>query len=112
MDTTDLVLLLASLSGAGPAPICGPAAIALVTHQQADINKAVPLGRWANAQDVARLQAVEGKPRWMVLLILGHPSAVERHADGVEVWDYPWFAVCRVWFKNGVCTGTFYSAGY
>jgi hypothetical protein len=47
-----------------------------------------------------------------VLRLLGHPCAVERRADGTEVWDYPWHAACRVWLKGGVCTGTFYTGGY
>ena len=66
----------------------------------------------ANAQDLAKLQSAEGKPRWMVLLILGHPSAVQRRPDGVEIWDYPWVAACRVWFQKGACTATFYTGGY
>lgn len=111
-DPTVLLLMLASYATAGPIPLLGPIAVALVTQQQPDTKKAKSLGRWPNGQDIAKLQSAEGKPRWMVLLILGHPSSVERRANGVEVWDYPWIAACRVWFKNGVCTGTFYTPGY
>src|SRR5262249_29058576 len=112
MDVNAVLLMLASCTGTGLTPLSGSAAIALVVQQQPDTRKARELGRWANAQDVARLRSAEGKPRWMILLILGHPSRVERRANGDEVWDYPWVAACRVWFKNGVCTDTFYTAGY
>ena len=112
MDINDILLMLASCTAPGLAPLPGPAAIALVAQQQPDTRKTRELGRWPNAQDIAKLQAVEGKPRWMVLLIIGHPSRVERRANGDEVWDYPWVAACHVRFKNGVCTSTFYTAGY
>jgi hypothetical protein len=83
-----------------------------LTRQQPDTTKSAPLERWPS-QDIARLQTADGKPRWMVIRIIGHPSAIQRRRDGTEVWDYPWLAVCRVWFsREGVCTGTFYSAGY
>ena len=71
-----------------------------------------PPSRWPNAADLACLQFVEGKPRAVVLLVLGHPSRVEVRPDGEEVWDYPWCAACRVWVRGGICTGTFYTAGY
>ena len=38
------------------------------------------------AADLARLQSVEGKPKRMVLAVLGHPSAVKRRPDGTEEW--------------------------
>jgi hypothetical protein len=112
VEPTILVMMLVSSPSTRPVPISGPDVVMLVTHQQPDIKKAKALERWANGQDIAKLQSAEGKPRWMVLLILGHPSSIERRANGIEVWDYPWVAACRVWFKNGVCTGTFYTAGY
>jgi hypothetical protein len=70
------------------------------------------LGRWPDHRDLAKLQWVEGKTRWAALLTLGPPSSVTRQNDGVEIWDYPWPAVCRVSFYNGVCTSTYYTAGY
>ena len=109
---TALLPMLAAYPCACLMSLSGPGAFALVTQQQPDTKKANSLGRWANGQDIAKLQLAEGKPRWLVLLVLGHPSSVERRANGVEVWDYPWIAACRVWFTNGVCTGTFYTAGY
>src|SRR5262249_15866977 len=112
MDVNAVLFILASCTGTGLAPLSGPVAIALVAQQQPDTRYVRELGRWGNAQDLGKLQSGEGKPRWVVLLILGHPSRVERRAKGDEVWDYPWVAACRVWFKNGVCTGTFYTAGY
>src|SRR5207253_5939609 len=111
LDLTGVVLLLSSPAGVAPQPVSSIVTIALVT-QQPDTRKAKPLGRWANGQDITKLQSAEGQPRWLVLLILGHPSAVERQANGVEVWDYPWVGACRVWFKDGKCSGTFYTAGY
>lgn len=112
MDINAALLILASRTDTGRAPRPVPAATATVTQQQPDIRKAQELGRWPNDEDLAKLQSARGKPRWLVLLILGHPSRVERRANGDEVWDYPWVAACRVWFKHGVCTGTFYTAGY
>ena len=112
MDVNAILLMLASCTDTGLAPLSGPAAIAFFAQQQPDTRKVKELGRWANARDIATLQSAEGKPRWMALLILGHPSRVERRANGDEVWHYPWVAACRVWFNNGVCTGTFYTAGY
>lgn len=112
-DQTILMLMLTCNSGAiGPVPITTSVAIIAATQQQPNTKMARPLGRLPTGQDIARLQSVEGKPRWVVLLVLGHPSFVERRADGFEVWDYPWFAACRLWIKNGVCTGTFYTAGF
>jgi hypothetical protein len=77
-----------------------------------DPRQAQALGRWPNAADLARLRSVEGKPKAVVLRVLGHPSRVERRPDGKEVWDYPWCAACRVWIRKGVCIDTFYTAGY
>ena len=77
-----------------------------------DPTEAQELGRWPNDADLARLQSVEGKPRAVILQVLGHPSRVERRPDGEEVWDYPWCAACRVWIRKGLCRETFYTAGY
>jgi hypothetical protein len=77
-----------------------------------DPSQARPLGHWPDAADLARLASVEGKPRAVVLRVLGHPCRVERRPDGAEVWDYSWCATCRVWIRQGVCTGTFYTGGY
>jgi hypothetical protein len=83
-----------------------------VAEAKPDPTRARPLDRWPNAVDLARLQSVEGKPKAVILQVLGHPSRVERRPDGEEVWDYPWCAACRVWIRKGVCTGTFYTGGY
>jgi hypothetical protein len=112
VDVHAALFLLASCAGTGLRPGPGLAAVVLVAHQQPDTSRARELGRWANAQDIAKLQSAQGKPQWVVLLLLGHPARVEMKADGEEVWDYPWRAACRVWFTKGVCTGTFYTAGY
>jgi hypothetical protein len=77
-----------------------------------DPSQARPLDRWPNGADLARLQSVEGKPKALVLQVLGHPARVEFRPDGAEVWVYPWRAACRVWLRKGVCTGTFYTGGY
>jgi hypothetical protein len=77
-----------------------------------DPRLARPLGRWPNAADLARLRSVEGRPKAVLLRVLGHPSEVWRRPDGAEVWDYPWPGVCWVWVRNGACTDTLYFAGY
>jgi hypothetical protein len=84
----------------------------VVTEAEPDPGRARPLGRWPNAADLARLRSVEGKPKAVILRVLGHPARVERRPGGAEVWDYPWCAACRVWLRRGVCTGTFYTAGW
>jgi hypothetical protein len=77
-----------------------------------DPSQSKPLDRWPDAEDLARLKSVEGKPKGQVIQVIGHPQSVGRQADGTEVWDYAWPAACCVWIKDGVCTGTFYTAGY
>jgi hypothetical protein len=77
-----------------------------------DPTQAQEFDHWPDATDLARLQSVEGKPKVVICQVLGHPSRVERRPDGEEVWDYRWCAACRVWIRKGVCTGTFYTAGY
>lgn len=62
--------------------------------------------------DLSRLKSVEGAPSERVVRVLGRPRTVTRRPDGTEVWDYGWPAACRVWLKDGVCVGTFYTAGY
>jgi hypothetical protein len=89
-----------------------PGAQVAVAAAEPDPARARPLGRWPDAADLARLRSVEGKPKAVILRLLGHPSRVERRPGGAEVWDYPWCAACRVWVRNGACTGTFYTAGY
>jgi hypothetical protein len=84
----------------------------LVLETEPDPSRARRLDHWPNVADLARLQSVEGKPKAVVLRILGHPAIVNRRPNGEEVWDYPWCAACRVWIRKGVCTGTFYTAGY
>jgi hypothetical protein len=84
----------------------------VVVEAEPDPTRARELDRWPNDADLARLQSVEGRPKAVILQVLGHPSRVERRSDGEEVWDYPWCAVCSVWMRKGVCTGTFYTAGY
>lgn len=104
-------LITASDLGVGPMPIAVPMA-AFLAAVQPDTNKATPLNRWPNKQDLTRLRSLERQAKWMVLMVLGHPSAVERQPEDLEVWLYPWVAYCSVTFKNGFCVWTFYSAGY
>jgi hypothetical protein len=105
-------LLLTALVGSGDCSGPRQASPRAVVEAEPDPSRARPLERWPNAPDLARLQSVEGKPKAVILQVLGHPSRVERRPDGEEVWDYPWCAACRVWIRRGVCTGTFYTAGY
>jgi hypothetical protein len=83
-----------------------------VIEAEPDPSRSRRLDRWPNDANLARLQSVEGQSKAVILRVLGHPSRVERRPDGEEVWDYPWLAACRVWIRRGVCTGTFYTAGY
>jgi hypothetical protein len=106
-----LLLLAAVAAGLPSAPRVSPAA-APPGEVEPDVCKARPLDRWPSDEDLAKLASVEGQPRRRVLEVLGHPCGVDRRPDGVEVWDYPWVAACRVWIKNGVCTGTFCTGGY
>ena len=103
-----LTALITPGDSSGPRHTC----FRLVAEAEPDPSRARPLDRWPNAADLARLQSIKGKPRAVILHVLGHPSRVERRPDGEEVWDYPWCAACRVWIRQGVCTGTFYTAGY
>jgi hypothetical protein len=84
----------------------------VLIEEEPDPTRARELDRWPNAEDLTRLQTVEGKPKAVILQVLGHPCRVERRPNGEEVWDYPWCAACRVWVRKGVCTGTFYTGGY
>jgi hypothetical protein len=105
-------LLLTTFGGlvisSGPPPTYPLAAV----EPEPDTSRARPLDNWPSAADLERLRSVEGKPKAVVLQVLGHPARVERRAGGEEVWEYPWSAVCRVWIRDGVCTGTFYTGGY
>jgi outer membrane protein assembly factor BamE (lipoprotein component of BamABCDE complex) len=111
MDTTILLLLLANSPGPANSPISGIAASAVVMGQKPDTSKATRLKGWPDDRDIARLESAKGQPSWKVLLILGHPSYVERKGE-FETWYYPWNASCSVWFKDGICKGSFYTAGY
>ena len=84
----------------------------LVFSTEPDPTRSQPLDHWPNAADLERLQSVEGKSRVVILQVLGHPSRVGRRFNGEEIWEYPWCASCRVCIRQGVCTGTFYTAGY
>jgi hypothetical protein len=84
----------------------------MIVESEPDPSRARELDRWPNDADLAKLLFVEGKPKEVVLQVLGHPNRVNRLADGEESWDYPWQAACRIWFRKGKCIGTFYTAGY
>jgi hypothetical protein len=106
-----VLALVTVFASAAPCDLGDPARWAAI-ETEPDPRQARALDRSPNAADLARLRSVEGKPRAVVLRVLGHPSRVERRPDGEEVWDYPWCAACRVWIRGGVCTGTFYTGGY
>lgn len=65
-----------------------------------------------DSYDLFKLESTKGKTKSEVLRILGHPSKISYNTNGIERWDYPWRACCRIWFKNGRVSGTFYTAGY
>jgi hypothetical protein len=82
-----LLILLTTVAAGTPSVPPGWPSAALVWEAQPDTSKAKPLKRWPNAQDIAELKSLEGKPTWRVLQVLGHPSAVGRRPDGTQVWD-------------------------
>jgi len=77
-----------------------------------DPRQARQLDRWPTQADIDRLESVKGHTPTETIRILGHPSTVGRGEDGSEIWDYPWVAACRVWFKNSVVVDVYYTAGY
>jgi hypothetical protein len=94
-------------SSSRPPPVC-PATVEF----EPDTTRASKNVICPNAGDLARLQSVKGKPKAVVLQVLGHPSRVERRSNNEEVWHYPWSAACCVWIRDDFCTGTFYTGGY
>jgi hypothetical protein len=110
--STVLFLLLANHADVVPVSLSIPVAIAQLMDQQPDTFKALPLRRWANHEDIAKLRSTKGQPKWIVLLILGHPQSVEWQPYGLETWNYPWPACCEVSFKDGLCSFWWYDAGY
>ncbi|MBI3866087.1 MAG: hypothetical protein HY290_29770 [Planctomycetia bacterium] len=82
------------------------------THTRPDPRLAESLDRWPNQADIDRLASVKGKSPTETIRILGHPRKVVPGENGTQIWDYPWSAACRVWFKNGVVDDTYYTAGY
>jgi len=105
-------LLLTLFAGTGASSDPWRSNSNVVWVAEPDPTLARELRRWPNADDLARLQSVEGKPKAVILQVLGHPRSVKRRPDGEEVWDYPWCAACRVWVRKGICTETFYIGGY
>jgi outer membrane protein assembly factor BamE (lipoprotein component of BamABCDE complex) len=103
-------LLIACLSALALSSCAGSAD--LPSQAQPNTKLAKPLGRWPTAGDIKRLESVKGLTAAKVLRTLGHPKHVERQEDGQERWDYPWRAAACVYFRDGVATGTFYTAGY
>jgi hypothetical protein len=102
-----LLVLVSASDSSGPPPVRSQA-----VEPEPDLTQARPLPRWPNAEDLARLQSVEGKRKGVVVQVLGHPMRVERRPNGEEVWHYPWSAACSVTIYKGICTSTFYTGGY
>jgi hypothetical protein len=107
-----LLLLLTTVAASTASVPPGWWPVVRLPDAEPDTCKARPLPRWPNAEDIAKLESVEGKPKWRVIQVLGHPSAIRHRPDGTEVWDYPWCAACSVRFQQGVCIETFYTGGY
>ena len=105
-------LLLTAFVGTGSSSGPPQTNSEVAIEAEPDPTLARELDRWPNDDDLARLQYVEGKPKAVILRVLGHPCRVERKPDGEEIWDYPWCAACWVCVRKGVCTGTFYTGGY
>jgi hypothetical protein len=106
------VVILLTLAAVGLPSVPRPRSPTVVVETEPDPRKAKPLAQWPTEQDLTRLASAEGLSRPRGLQLLGHPCAVERHADGRELWRYPWQAACCVYFEKGVCTATFYTGGY
>jgi hypothetical protein len=106
-----LFVLLSASSGASLSRPERPANLSVIGPQP-DPRQASAVGLCPETADLAKLRSVEGKPQAVVLQTLGHPMHVVRRADGSEVWQYPWIAVCEVYIQRGKCTGAFYSGGY
>lgn len=83
-----------------------------LADDEPDPKLARPLDHRPTASDLARLRSVKGKSKSEILKALGHPARVQRLRNGIEFWDYPWVASCRIWLCDGVCFDTFYTAGY
>ena len=90
----------------------GPPSVRGVSEAVPNTSLAESLGRWPNEEDLSRLESTKGKTKRQVIAILGHPKEVSFNPEGVEIWDYPWLAACRIWFKKGVVSDTYYTAGY
>jgi hypothetical protein len=114
VDFSFVLILFASDVAASQVPVAGHVFLAALMRQQPDTSKAVRLTGRANDMHYASLKFADAKPRWFVLVLLGHPNRVERRPDGSEVWHYNlWNAVSVLWFNNnGVCTGTYVAGGY
>jgi hypothetical protein len=106
-----LLLFVGTGDFSGPQPPSARAG-AVEVEPVPDPTQAKPLDHWADESDLARLASVEGKSKAVILKVLGHPAGVEFRPDGEELWTYPWCAICCVRIRNGVCTSTFYTAGY
>jgi hypothetical protein len=105
-------IVISTVLGCGTSSSTHHSAAQLDLQDEPDITKSKPLDRWPDREDLQRLKSVEGKSKREVIRALGHPCKVSRQPDGTEIWDYPWLAACRVWIKDGKCSGTFYTAGY
>jgi hypothetical protein len=105
-------LLLTLFVGSGESSGPRQPSTEVVIDEEPDPRKARGLDHWPNADDLTRLQFVEGKSKAVILQVLGHPCRIERRRNGEEKWYYPWCACCCLWIRQGVCTETFYTAGY
>lgn len=106
------VLAVLMWATAGLPSVPRPRCPTVVVEMEPDTRKARPLGHWPTDDNLARLASAKGLSRRGVLAVLGHPRAVDRRADGVEEWSYPWLACCRVRFEKGICVATFYTSGF
>jgi hypothetical protein len=84
-----VALLLSAFVGSGDSSGPRLPSAQVAVEAEPDPTQARELNRWANAVDLAMLQSVQGKPKSVILQVLGHPSRVERRPDGEKVWWYP-----------------------
>ena len=77
-----------------------------------DTSLSVPLERWPNAEDLAKLERLKGKGPTDIIKLIGHPKRLELSENGDWKWHYDWQVACYLSLKNDVVDRWFYTAGY
>ena len=77
-----------------------------------DTSLSVPLERWPNAEDLAKLERLKGKGPTDIIKLIGHPKRMELGENGASKWHYDWQAACYLSLKHDVVDGWYYTAGF